>query len=87
MSARTDPRGGCQATGIPTATAVERDTEANRLRRAEFHQRILTIAPERLIFLDESGVMVGMTRRRGRCLGGRRIHEATPESHWKILTV
>jgi transposase len=47
----------------------------------------LTIAPERLIFLDESGVMVGMTRHRGRCLGGRRIHEATPESHWKILTV
>jgi transposase len=47
----------------------------------------LTIAPERLIFLDESGVMVGMTRRRGRCLGGRRIHEATPESHWRILTV
>jgi transposase len=31
--------------------------------------------------------MVGMTRRRGRCLGGRRIHEATPESHWRILTV
>lgn len=28
-----------------------------------------------------------MTRRRGRCLGGRRIHEATPESHWRILTV
>jgi len=40
-----------------------------------------------LIFLDESGVMVGMTRRRGRCLGGGRIHEATPESHWKILTI
>jgi transposase len=47
----------------------------------------LTIAPERLIFLDESGVVVGMTQRRGRCLGGRRIHEATPESHWRILTV
>ena len=28
-----------------------------------------------------------MTRLRGRCLGGRRIHEATPGGHWKILTV
>lgn len=45
------------------------------------------MAPEQLIFLDESGVMVGMTRRRGRCLGGGRVHEATPESHWKILTI
>jgi len=57
------------------------------VENVRFHQRILTIAPERLIFLDESGVMVGMTRRRARCLGGRRVHEATPESHWRILTV
>jgi transposase len=28
-----------------------------------------------------------MTRLRGRCLGGRRIHESTPGGHWKILTV
>jgi len=28
-----------------------------------------------------------MTRRRGRCRGGRRIHEATPESHWQVLTI
>ena len=45
------------------------------------------MAPERLIFLDESGAMVGMTRRRGRSLGGRRVHEATTESHWRILTI
>ncbi len=28
-----------------------------------------------------------MTRRYGRCAGGRRIHEATPGGHWKILTI
>jgi len=28
-----------------------------------------------------------MTRLRARCLGGRRIHEATPGGHWKILTL
>jgi hypothetical protein len=31
--------------------------------------------------------MVGMTRRQGRSLGGRRVHEATSKSHWKILTI
>ena len=43
--------------------------------------------PERLIFLDESGVTTSMTRLRARCVGGRRIHEATPGGHWKIMTV
>jgi transposase len=28
-----------------------------------------------------------MTRLRARCLGGKRIQEATPGGHWKILTV
>lgn len=28
-----------------------------------------------------------MTRLRARCMGGRRIHEATPGSHWKIMTI
>ena len=28
-----------------------------------------------------------MTRLYARCLGGPRIHEATPGSHWKILTI
>jgi len=67
--------------------AVERDSEANRLRRAEFHRRILATDPQRLIFLDESGVTTSMTRLRGRSLEGRRIHEATPGGHWKIMTV
>jgi hypothetical protein len=49
MSARTDPRGGCQATGIPTATAAERDTEANRKRRHWYLDTICALAPERLI--------------------------------------
>ena len=28
-----------------------------------------------------------MTRLRARCMGGRRIHEATPGGHWKIMTI
>lgn len=67
--------------------AQERDTEANLQRRKEFLEAICGIPPERLIYLDESGVTTSMTRLRGRCRGGRRIHEATPGGHWKIMTI
>ena len=42
---------------------------------------------DRLIFLDESGVSTQMTRLYARCTGGARIHEATPDGRWKILTI
>jgi transposase len=67
--------------------ATERDTEANHQRRKEFVERIRTISPEHLIFLDESGVTTSMTRLYGRRVDGGRIHEATPGGHWKILTI
>jgi len=67
--------------------AIERDSEENLKRREEFVARIRTISPERLIFLDESGVTTSMTRLRARCIGGSRIHEATPGGHWKIMTI
>jgi len=67
--------------------ALERDTEENLKRRAEFLEAIRDIPPERLIYLDESGVTTSMTRLRGHCRGGRRIHEATPGGHWKIMTI
>jgi hypothetical protein len=39
------------------------------------------------VYLDESGVSTQMTKRYGRAPGGRRVAEATPEGHWKILTI
>ena len=67
--------------------ATGRDTEANRRKREEFVERIRAVSPERLIFLDESGVTTSMTRLYERHAGGRRIHESTPCGNWKILTV
>jgi len=66
--------------------AHERDTEANRQRRQAFLETLRTIAPEKLIFLDESGVTTQMTRLRGRAPRGTRIAEATPQGHWQVLT-
>jgi transposase len=75
------------ATEKKSLHAVERDTEANRERREQFAARIQSISPERLIFLDESGVTTSMTRLYARGTGGGRIHEATPGGHWKIMTI
>jgi hypothetical protein len=67
--------------------ATERDTAANLKRREEFLSKIRAVAPERLIFLDESGVTTSMTRLYARSLGGRRIHKSTLGGHWKIMTI
>jgi transposase len=40
-----------------------------------------------LIFLDESGVTTQLTRLWGRARRGQRIAEATPQGHWKVLTI
>jgi transposase len=67
--------------------AIERDSEATLKRREEFAAKIQAIAPEKLIFLDESGVTTSMTRLYARSAGGQRIGEATPGGHWKITTI
>ena len=45
------------------------------------------IAPERLVFLDECGVLTNMARRWGRSLRGTRAYGTVPCGHWKRLTV
>ena len=66
--------------------AAERDTEANLKRREEFLATVAAIPPEKLIFLDESGVTTTMTRMWGRAPRGERICEATPQGRWEVLT-
>ncbi len=49
--------------------------------------QMLTLKPEHMVFLDESGTAVNLTRAWGRCVGGGRIHEGTPESRWQVMTI
>jgi transposase len=67
--------------------ALGRDSEENRKRRQEFLETIRSVPPERLIFLDESGVTTQMTRLYGHAPRGIRIEEATAQGRWKILTM
>ena len=45
------------------------------------------IDPERLIFLDESGIATDMTRRYGRARRGRRVPEGAPAGRWRTLSI
>ena len=82
---------GGEADGLPAQKkslhASERATEENRKRREGFVATLRGISPEKLIFLDESGVSTQMTRLYARCQTGARIDETAPDGRWKILTV
>ena len=42
--------------------------------------------PQRLIFIDESGLSTKMARLRGWASKGQRCHAAIPHGHWKTIT-
>jgi transposase len=42
--------------------------------------------PERLIFIDETGLNTKMARLRGRCRRGERLRMAVPHGHWRTTT-
>lgn len=46
-----------------------------------------TLAPEQLVYLDESGVSTQMTRLYARARHGQRVAAAVPGGHWKMVTI
>jgi transposase len=65
--------------------AEERDRPEVQQRRQAFQQRLQTIAPERLHFVDESGATTAMTRTYGRAPCGERVEGAVP-GRWESVT-
>lgn len=47
-------------------------------KRIKWKELELAIEHWRLVFLDESGVNIGMTRRYGRAIGKARVHGSAP---------
>lgn len=43
--------------------------------------------PERLVFIDESGVKTNMTRLYGRARRGMRVNASAPHGHWRVRTL
>ena len=55
--------------------------------RHQYRQRLAGIAPERLKFLDESGINRAMTRRYGRAARGQRAVGSAPENRGSNTTM
>jgi transposase len=56
-------------------------------KRQEWGTRTAGIDPARFVFIDESGAKTNMTRLRGRCKGGGRLHDTAPLGHWETTTM
>ena len=67
--------------------AAEQDTERIRAQRDLWREAAQELDPERLVFVDESGVTTEMTRRYGRGPRGERVREGVPVGRWRTLTV
>jgi transposase len=66
--------------------AQERDRPEVQRQRQAFHEQLRTIAPERLHFVDESGVTTALTRTHGRAPRGERVEGAVP-GQWQSVTL
>jgi transposase len=81
---------GLKALGITrkkkTKHADERDRPDVQLQRESFREVIEPIDPERLIFVDETGVTTAMTPTYGRAPSGERVIDSAPGS-WESVTV
>jgi len=67
--------------------AAEQESVEGKAKRAAWRKQIAGVAPEDLVFLDESGVTTDMTRRYGRAQRGHRIREGTPGGRWQTVTM
>ncbi len=57
------------------------------IKRADWQASQEHVDPERLVFLDETGIKTDLTRLRGWAQGGSRLVEAVPGGHWHTNTL
>lgn len=79
-----------QKLGLPrkkkSPHASERDAPEVREERREFAEDVEPIEPQRLVFVDETGVATAMTPAYGRAPKGERVESSAPAS-WESVTV
>jgi transposase len=66
--------------------ADQRDRPDVRAKRDQFRQEVGAIKPERLVFVDETGVTTTMTPAYARAPRGQRVVDSVPAS-WETVTV
>ena len=81
-----DDLAGCETAGLyrkKTVRASEHDRPDVAAARAQWATTAPTLAPTRLVFLDESGVATNLLRRYGRSLRGQRVADHAPQGRWE----
>ena len=68
-------------------TAAERERPDVQKKREEFTAFLAEADPQRLIFLDESGSHIGMTRTHARAPRGRRAVGIVPRNRGRVVTM
>lgn len=69
-----------------TGHASEQDRADVRAAREAWFAGQPDLDPERLIFIDETGLNTKMARLRGRCRKGARLFASIPHGHWRTTT-
>ena len=69
-----------------SVVASERDRPDVARRRGRWKERQDRIAPERLVFIDETWTRTNMEPLRGWALRGERLVAKVPYGHWKTMT-
>jgi hypothetical protein len=70
-----------------TVHATERDAPHVLLARQHYRTQLAPYQYRRLIFVDESGCNIAMTRRYGRARRGMRVHDAVPKNFGRNVTI
>lgn len=66
--------------------AAERERPDVARARERWRAEMPDLAPDRLVFIDETWASTNMTRTRGRSYSGVRLVMAVPHGHWKTTT-
>lgn len=67
--------------------ASEQDETKTQQQRQKWRTKTKDVDPQRLIFVDETGISTKMTRRYGRAPANERVYTDVPYRHYKNLTV
>lgn len=70
-----------------SSRASEQDRPDVARQRRDWRECQEQVDPERLVFLDETGVKTDLTRLRGWAPGGERLVEAIPGGKWQVSTL
>ncbi|MBA2748045.1 MAG: hypothetical protein H0U45_04720 [Tatlockia sp.] len=61
-----------------TLRSTQAATERVQKRRCEYWEQVKDIEPHNLVFLDETGVLLGLTRTHARSPRGSRVYDLKP---------